>query len=183
MGDWQRDLAREEFAALRATIRERGSLRVTLFLVTLIAWAAAMVTPFSVLALPTASLVRLLVLAAGIEAIVALHLGVERVGRYLEVRFEEAADGPAWERTAMAWGQQYPGTGTDPLFGPIFALAVALNLASVLLAFQALPPATVALQGLFHALALWRLAHLRSKVRRQRPEDLARFRELLAPRR
>jgi hypothetical protein len=38
--------------------------------------------------LPVASLIPLVVLAGGFEAIASLHLGVERIGRYVQVRFE-----------------------------------------------------------------------------------------------
>lgn len=178
MSDWERELAQEEFASLRATIRERGSLRVTLFLVTIIAWGAGVVATAAVLALPIASLLPLLVLAAGLEAVAALHIGVERIGRYLDARFDASGAGTAWEATAMAWGQRFPRTGTDPLFAVVFVLAVLLNYVPV--ALTAVLPELVAL-ALPHGFLVWRITHLRAWARRQRAEDLARFRELLGP--
>src|SRR5581483_8305308 len=120
----------EEYTALRATIRERGSLRVTLFLATLFAWGGATIATAALAALPVAALLPLLLLAAGFEGVLSLHTGVERIGRYLQV-FYEADAACAWERTAMAYGKQFPG-GPDPLFSAHFALAAALNFVPVL---------------------------------------------------
>jgi fatty acid desaturase len=55
----------EEFRALRATIRERGSQRIYLFLWTLVAWAASTIATAALAALPVATLLPLLLLAAG----------------------------------------------------------------------------------------------------------------------
>ena len=63
------------------------------------------------------TLVPLLVLAAGFEAIFALHMNVERIGRYLQVFHEQ--DG-GWEHVAMRFGQRFPGAGPDPLFAQLF---------------------------------------------------------------
>ena len=182
MSDSQADTAREEFAALRATIRERGTLRVGIFLASLAAWAIADVATAALITLPIASLVPLLLLAAGAEAVASLHLGVERIGRYVQARFESTPApneaGPAWERTMMAWGQRFPRTGTDPLFSVVFLLAVLLNYVPV--ALTAVAPEMVAL-ALPHGFAVWRILHLRAWARRQRAEDLARFQELIAP--
>jgi hypothetical protein len=181
MSDSAQDLAAEEFRALRATIRERGSLRAVLFLATFGLWAALLVATVSVVALPAASLVPLLVLAAGFETVAALHIGVERIGRYLQVRYEadtatDAAgprNGPSWERTAMAWGQRFPGTGTDPLFGALFLIATVANYAAA--AIGALPAELVAL-AVFHGLFVLRIFRVRAWAGRQRGEDLERFR-------
>ena len=77
-------LSRDEYAALRATIRQRGTLRLLLPVITIVGWALAT----EPLPGPFYGLVPLLVLAAGFEAIAALHLNVERVGRYIQVFFE-----------------------------------------------------------------------------------------------
>ena len=66
----------------------------------------------------------LVILAAGFEAIFALHTNVERIGRYLQV-FHEAAGG--WEHVAMAFGQQGPADAPDPLFVRLFIVAVGVN--------------------------------------------------------
>ncbi|HSL23455.1 MAG TPA: hypothetical protein VK886_18140 [Vicinamibacterales bacterium] len=183
MGDSQQDLAREEYRELRATIRQRGSLRPVLFVATLGAWGALVVATNAAFPLPIATLVPLLVLAAGFETVAALHIGVERVGRYVQVRFEGdvsdsaalPAAGPAWERTAMAWGARFPGTGTDPLFSVIFLIATAINAVPLALT-AALVELTVL--GMAHLAFAWRVWRVRVWATRQRKEDLATFREL-----
>ena len=57
-----------------------------------------------------------------------MHVGVERIGRYLQVFYEGTADGPMWETTAMSVGPALPGGGVDPLFTVVFAFATLLNL-------------------------------------------------------
>jgi len=164
----------EEYAALRATIRERGSLRVTLFLATLFAWGGATIATAALAALPVAALLPLLLLAAGFEGVLSLHTGVERIGRYLQV-FYEADAACAWERTAMAYGKQFPG-GPDPLFSAHFALAAALNFVPVLLA----DPVRVewSVVGLMHVLFGIRIVAARRSAGRQRAMDLERFERL-----
>jgi hypothetical protein len=71
-----------EFRALRATIRERGTLRLALAGLGLTGWAVLLVVVRIWLADPLALLVPLAVLAGLFEAVFALHVGVERVGRY-----------------------------------------------------------------------------------------------------
>src|SRR5207253_4116872 len=92
----------EEYRALRETIRERGTARVWVFLAGLVAWGALTIATAALAALPIATLLPLLVLAAAFEAVFSLHLGVERIGRYLQVFFEEDA---GWEHRAMAIGR------------------------------------------------------------------------------
>src|SRR5436190_24290129 len=114
----------EEFAALRSTIRDRGTVRLILLPVTFGLWAAAAVATTAAIQLPIAALVPLVVLAAGFEAIYALHVNVERIGRYLQV-FHEPDGG--WEHVAMTFGERFPGRGPDALFSTLFLLATALN--------------------------------------------------------
>jgi hypothetical protein len=192
MSDSAGDFAREEYRALRATIRQRGNLRVVLFVATLVAWGAMVVALTATIELPLASLLPLLVLVAGFEAVASLHIGVERIGRYIQVRFERdsapaesAAAGagpatqpeaPAWERTAMAFGRHFPGTGTDPLFTVVFVLAAVLNFAPVILTGA---PPELAWIGAVHAVFVIRLFRVRNFAARQRGEDLVRFQKLL----
>ncbi len=181
MGDSSFDPGPEEFAALRATIRERGSLRVVLFVATIGLWSALVVATAAALTLPVASLIPLVVLAGGFEAVASLHIGVERIGRYIQVRYEWDAPGAAgvpirWERAAMAWGRRFPGTGTDPLFGVIFYLATALNFVPVALTGVAPELAVLALAHLLFAARVWRV---RAWAARQRDEDLRRYQQLL----
>ncbi|OLC51784.1 MAG: hypothetical protein AUH43_01735 [Acidobacteria bacterium 13_1_40CM_65_14] len=79
----------EEYSALRATIRERGTTRVWVFLVGLVAWGALTVATAALASTPVAVLLPLLILAAAFEAVLALHVGVERIGRYLQVFYED----------------------------------------------------------------------------------------------
>src|SRR6476661_6178043 len=92
----------EEYRALRDTIRERGTARHWVVIAGLAIWAALALAS-SVIALPALTLIPLLVLAASFEVIFTLHTGVERVGRYIQVFYEEAGDPAAWEQVAMAY--------------------------------------------------------------------------------
>ena len=83
----------EEYRALRATIRERGTARVCIFAGGIVAWAAVTITTAAMASTPLATLLPLLVLAAAFEVVFALHIGVERIGRYLQVFHE--TDPPA----------------------------------------------------------------------------------------
>jgi len=164
----------EEFKSLRATIRQRGSLRVSLFFATLTAWAAATIATAALAALPVAALLPLLLLAGGFEAVFQLHTGVERIGRYLEVFYDEpgAVPGRSWERVAMIYGRAHPGR-TDPLFSIFFALAAVLNFVPVLLAEPL--QADVAVVGAIHLLFVARLVVARRSAARQRALELERF--------
>jgi hypothetical protein len=176
------NLRQEEFAALRATIRERGTVRAITFLVTLIAWAALLLYfevsgPRNILG----TLLSLLVLAGGFEAVFQIHLGVERVGRYLQVEYEEAAadkgaGGPRWETTAMAYGSNYPGVGSDALFSGVFVLAAVVNLLPVLQAVQV--PVAFACLMAAHLAFLVRVRIAKHVAGLQRAQDLERFRQL-----
>lgn len=171
------DLRAEEFAALRATIRERGTRRVTLMVLTLIGWAALAVATETWIATPVATLVPLLVLAAGFEAVFALHVGVERIGRYLQVHYEGAEDGPAWEHTAMAFGSTPgPSAGVvDPLFSSLFLCATALNFAPAILLTAGIPGGLLELGafGVVHLVLVIRIIRARAYAARQRSLDLA----------
>ena len=56
-----------------------------------------------------------------------MHTGVERIGRYLQVFYEEKDDSGAWETTAMNYGAKLPSGGLDPLFSSLFFAATLLN--------------------------------------------------------
>src|SRR5678816_1455549 len=72
----------DEYRALRATIRERGTARICLFGGGFVAWAGLTLATAALASTPVSTLLPLLVLSALFEAIYALHVGVERVGRY-----------------------------------------------------------------------------------------------------
>lgn len=178
-----RDLSELEFRALRETIRSRGTVRPLTLLAGLAAWAATLLAVLIWLPNPIAALVPLLVLVTGYEAVRTLHLGVERIGRYLQVFFEERPDAdprpfapPAWERTAMAFGGTLPGAGSHPLFLPVFLFATLVNFVAVVLPGP-LPVEVSTLAVPHAAFVVWMLVCERA-VRRQRQADLARFREL-----
>jgi hypothetical protein len=158
-----------EFEALRATIRQRGTIRVILLPVTFGLWAGAAIATTAAVALPIAALVPLLVLAAGFEAIYALHVNVERVGRYLQV-FHETDGG--WEHVAMAFGQRFPARSPDPLFSALFLVATALNYLPV--ALGGTVPELIA-AGLLHLLLAVHIGTARSRASHQRKLDLERF--------
>ena len=168
-----------EYRELRATIRERGTARVWLFVMGLVGWGALTIATAALAAPPVGSLVPLVVLAAVFEGVFALHVGVERIGRYLQVAHEPDAHG--WEHAAMAFGRPRGAAAIDALFSVPFALAAALNLVPALL-----PGPTreeLVFVGGAHALFLLRLVAARGAAKRQRTIDLARFRELNADRR
>ena len=121
-------LSDTEYAVLRRTIAARGTARMVLFPITMIGWAALALVVLTFAEAPVASLYPLAVLVGGFEAIHALHVGVERIGRYLQVYYENTDMGPRWETTAMAVGPALPGGGIDPLFSLIFASATFVNI-------------------------------------------------------
>ena len=130
------DLAREEFRALRATIRERGTLRLFVAAITFVAWATlVLLTWRGGVSVPFGALATLLVLAAGFEIVFAAHVGVERIGRYLQSRYERTGHAaPRWEHDAMAIGKDQSLAGwIDPIFSPVFIAAAILNLVPVLM--------------------------------------------------
>ena len=124
------------------------------------------------------TLVPLLVLAATFEISFFIHTGVERIGRYLQVFYEERAGSIGWETTAMNLRRgRFPARGLDPLFSVVFFAAGALNF------FDALATASSAPAG--HASRSWRTSHSTTEscqARRisatQRATDLDAFRDL-----
>jgi hypothetical protein len=167
----------EEYSALRATIRERGTTRVWIVPAGLVAWAGLTIATAVLTVPPVMTLVPLLVLAATFETVFALHTGVERIGRYIQVFFEAPGE-CTWEHTAMAFGRNFPGGGQDPLFAPYFATATVLNLLPAALA----QPRPFAIEwvvvGLPHLLILAHLWRSRRRSAVQRAIDLERFEKL-----
>jgi hypothetical protein len=122
-------------------------------------------------AIPLVTLLSLVMLAGVFEAVFALHVGVERIGRYLQVFYQDQ-----WEQTAMAFGAPLAGTGSDPLFVALFGLAAIVNVVPMLLA----EPVRVELAAIggAHALFIIRLIVARQASSRQRAADLERFRQI-----
>ena len=167
-------LTESEYTALRQTISSRGTARMALVPVTLIGWAIVAATLTVLGSQPATSLFPLAVLAAGFEAIHALHVGVERIGRYLQVFYESTPGGPMWETTAMSVGPALPGGGVDPLFTALFAFAALVNLIPAIVP----SPTTVELfvLGVLHAGFIARLVRARGAATRQRAVDLESYR-------
>jgi len=161
----------EEYSALRTTIRERGTARVWILVVGIIAWAGLTTATAALASTPLAVLLPLLVLAAAFEGVFALHVGVERIGRYLQVVHADT-----WEQTAMAFGRPKGAVGIDPLFSVVFLIAALFNFGPVLV----INPVGVELVfvGGAHMLFVLRVIVARASAARQRSVDLARFQEL-----
>lgn len=172
------NLSQTEFAVLRQTIATRGTARMVLVPVTLIGWAALCGAILLFADVPVAALVPLVVLVAGFEAIHALHVGVERVGRYLQVYYETTPDGPLWESSVTSIGPALPGGGIDPLFTVVFVGATFINMIPVLL-----PTPTrleLGVLGVLHVLFVGRVVRARGAAARQRAVELESFKAVRA---
>ena len=169
-------LTESEFVALRQTIAVRGTVRVGLFLAALLGWALVAVVLLLFNDLPAAAVFPLAVLTAGFEAVHALHVGAERIGRYLQVYYEAGNDGPQWETAAMAVGPALPGGGIDPLFTVVFTCAAVLNLVPALIPEPT--PMETGVIGTLHVLFIIRVIRARVAAARQRAVELESFRAL-----
>jgi hypothetical protein len=180
----------DEYSALRATIRERGTARVCIFVSGIAAWTAATIATAALASSPVASLLPLLLLACVFEAVFALHVGVERIGRYVQV-FHEGSGGSGrsgesggsggsvgWEHAAMAFGRPRGAATSDALFTLPFLLAALFNIAPALL-LNPIPTELIFVGGA-HALFGLRLVVARIVAGRQRAIDLERFQRLKA---
>ena len=163
----------EEYHALRATIRQRGTARIWVFVAGLLGWAALTMATAALASLPVATFLPLLILAVTFEAVFSLHVGVERIGRYLQVFHE---DNGGWEHTAMAFGKPMAGTGADPLFIVHFLIADLLNVVPALLAEPA--QLEIIIVGTTHLLFAVRVVLAARFAGKQRAADLKRFEEL-----
>ena len=167
-----RDL--EEYRALRATIRERGTTRAWVVLAGLTVWGGLTIATAALATLPVATFLPLLILATAFEIVLSLHTGVERVGRYIQVFFEEE-DSRGWEHVAMAYGATFGGGG-DPLFANFFWIAAILNFIPAIFANPM--PIEWAVVGSIHLFFIARIGLARRHAGRQRTTDLDRFRRL-----
>jgi hypothetical protein len=190
------DRDQSEYVALRATIRERGTARVCIFALGIAAWAALTLATAALASAPIAVLLPLVVLAGIFEAVFALHVGVERIGRYLHV-FHEGQTGQAgqagqaggaggaggagaagWEHLAAAFGKPVGAATSNPLFCVIFFLAALANALPALM-LNPLREELIFVAGA-HALFVLRLLAARHTARNQRAIDQARFEQLKA---
>jgi hypothetical protein len=177
------DLSIAEFNALRATIRERGTARFLVVVITFVAWATLVVALEAVQTVALVALAPLTVLFAGFEVVLAMHVGVERIGRFLQVVYEhDLAHGPRWERTAMELGPALGRmAGLDPIFSILFLATALVNLILAGPRTADLPPAIsgelALLLGAHLAFAV-RVLQGRLFARRQRERELAVMRRI-----
>lgn len=160
-----------EYQALRATIRERGTARVWLFAIGVAIWASLVLAAVALALPPVSALVPLIALAATFEAVFALHVAAERIGRYLLV-----FHGDQWERMAGSFGRVKGGPAVDPMFTVPFLLAAVVNLMPLLLTTPIVQE--LVLVGGAHAAFAARVLVARSAAGRQRTLDTGRFTEM-----
>lgn len=175
----QSALAAHEYASLRQAIAQRGQMKATVALVGLLGWAALWLAGFVLLSDVRVTAVSLAVLWATFEIIRPLHIGAERLGRYLQVFYEVPGQLPAWEHTAMALGASVPGAAGHPMYIPLFVGATLLNATALWvdgpLTFEG------ALMLGPHLALLWWLWRADRAMRVQRVDDLARLQALGPP--
>lgn len=172
------DQTQAEYQALRDTIRERGTARLCAVLGGLVAWGALAVALLIAELEGGVTLIPFLVLVATFEINFFIHTGVERIGRYLQVFYEERAGAAGWETTAMSYGATFP-SGLDPLFSIVFATATTLNFFSALAAAER-RPGWVVLSLVAHLVFGYRIVAAKKLAASQRALDLDRFRNLLS---
>ena len=137
-----------------------------------IGWAGTAVATAAVITVAVSTLVPLLILVAGFEAVFALHVNVERIGRYIQV-FHEHDGESVWESTSSRFTQRFPAAGPDPLFSRLFVLATSVNFLPAALGWENM--AELAVLAALHLLFINRIRLARSFSARQRSEDLERF--------
>jgi hypothetical protein len=167
-----------EYAALRDTIRERGTARLCAVLIGVAAWGALAIALLFAPLEGAVTLVPFVVLIVTFEVNFFIHTGVERIGRYLQVFYEERAGAIGWETTAMNYGAKFP-SSLDPLFSIVFATATALNFFSPLVTGQS-RPGWIALSLVAHLAFAYRIVAAKRLAGAQRALDLERFRSLLS---
>ncbi len=160
----------DEYQVLRATIRQRGTARMVLIPLIFIGWAGTAVATAAVITVAVSTLVPLLILVAGFEAVFALHVNVERIGRYLQVFHENEL---GWERVAINLSQRFPADVPDPLFGRLFVLATSVNFLPAALGWENIPELSIL--AVLHLLFINRVRMGRIFAGRQRAADLERF--------
>src|SRR5262245_12290775 len=165
-----------EYSSLRATIRERGTARVCIFAGGMAAWGALLLATAALASTPLATLLPLLVLACLFEAVYALHTGVERVGRYIQV-FHETDSPGGWEHQAMAFGPPPRAATADALFSIPFLIAALFNIAPAMIQDPTRPELVFVVGA--HALFAVRLFVEREAARRKRAIALERFRVIV----
>ena len=171
--------AQQEYRSLRETIQTRGSLRVGIAVATWSVWAVLSLWCWTSVAGAVVGLVPLFVLVGGFEAVLSLHTGVERIGRYVQRMFEPGGPTPpAWEHVTVAMGPRWlsPG-GLDPLFSLLFLLATWLNFIPAAAGADSLQLTIVTVA---HGAFIIRVVLARRFVARQRAADLAALESVIS---
>jgi hypothetical protein len=161
----------DEFRALRGTIQQRGTVRMLVVPLTFVGWAATAVATAAVITVAVSTLVPLLILVAGFESLFALHVNVQRIGRYLQV-FHEAGD-TGWETVSLQFGKRFAAALPDPLFGRLFVLATSVNFLPAALGWENIPELVVL--AALHLLFINRVRLARAFAAAQPERDLERF--------
>lgn len=143
---------------------------------TLLGWALVAVLLLLFAELPASVIFPLTVLVGGYEAIHALHVGAERIGRYVQVYYEDAPDAPKWETTAMAVGPNLPGGGIDPLFSVVFISAALINLIPAFTPEPTIPELAILIP--LHVGFVVRIVRARGAAARQRAVELESYRAI-----
>jgi hypothetical protein len=169
-------LTSAEFAVLRQTIAIRGTARMVLVPVTCLGWAVLTLVLLLYAGPPVGSLISLAVLVGGFEAVHALHVGAERIGRYLQVYYETLADGPRWETAVMTVGPALPGGGIDPLFSVVFLGTTIVNMVPALVTRPT--PVELGVIALLHAGFAFRVVRARLAASKQRAVELESFKAM-----
>jgi hypothetical protein len=180
-----------EYDNLRTAIRVRVAMAPALLIAVMVGWAALTLWVFTTDVVSAATLVPLMVLAAGYEALYALHVAAERLARYLQVAYEEPiASGsatpltptptpsPQWETTALSYRQRFSSGGSNALFSALFILATLVNYVPA--AVSGTVEELVGI-GVAHVLFAVRIIMAGRLAARVRSEDLDRMRTLLDP--
>jgi hypothetical protein len=179
------DLRALEYDSLRAALRVRVTLGPTLLVAVILGWAALTLWVFTTDVVSAATLVPLVVLAAGFEALYALHVSAERLARYIQVEYEEPASSsspaspaaaPRWETTSLSYRQRFTPSGSNALFSALFFIATIVNYVPAAVSGTVQELAGV---GFAHALFAVRIIVAGRRAARLRNEDLDRFRTLL----
>jgi len=165
-----------EFSVLRQTIALRGTARMALVPLTCLGWAVLTLFVLLYGGPPVASIVSLAVLVGGFEAVHALHVGAERIGRYLQVYYETLPDGPRWETAVMTVGPALPGGGIDPLFSVVFVGTTIVNMVPAMVA--SVTPVELGVIALLHVGFVFRIVRARRAATRQRAVELESFKAM-----
>ena len=157
---------------MRATIRERGTVRMVLVPLAFIGWAAVAIATAAIITVALSTLVPLLVLAAAFEGVFALHVNVERIGRYVQAFHDRQAMGGNTSRWRSAAAR---GGGPDALFGRLFIFGVSVNFFPAALGGL---PWEIAVVGACHFACSSGSGRRRALPRGSARTDLARFEAL-----